>query len=47
VIAPLAVPPLRESGGTGLLFGVFAAVFVVAALGALALPELRGTTLDE
>jgi putative MFS transporter len=47
VIAPLTVPPLREAGGTGLLFGVFAAVFVVAALGALALPELRGTTLDE
>jgi MFS transporter, putative metabolite:H+ symporter len=47
VIAPLAVPPLREAGGTGLLFGVFAAVFVVAALGALALPELRGTTLEE
>jgi putative MFS transporter len=47
VIAPLAVPPLREAGGTALLFGVFAAVFVVAALGALALPELRGTTLEE
>jgi putative MFS transporter len=47
VVAPLSVPPLREAGGTGLLFGVFAALFVVAALGALVLPELRGTTLDE
>jgi len=47
VIAPPLVPPLRAAGGTALLFGVFAAVFVVAALGSLALPELRGTTLDD
>ena len=45
VLAPLAVPQLREAGGTGLLFTVFAAVFVVAALGALALPERTGETL--
>src|SRR5690606_2099080 len=45
VIAPLAVPQLRELGGTGLLFAVFAVVFVVAALGALALPERAGRTL--
>ncbi|MFC0644120.1 MFS transporter [Cellulomonas phragmiteti] len=45
VLAPLAVPQLRELGGTGLLFTVFAAVFVVAALGALALPERAGETL--
>ncbi|WP_307802762.1 MFS transporter [Cellulomonas dongxiuzhuiae] len=45
VLAPLAVPQLRELGGTGLLFTVFAAVFVVAALGALALPERTGESL--
>ena len=47
ILAPLAVPPLRELGGTSLLFVVFAAVFVVAALGALRLPERRGLILDE
>lgn len=46
IAAPLAVPPLRDLGGTGLLFGVFAAVFVVAAAGALALPERAGARLD-
>jgi len=45
VLAPLAVPQLREAGGTGLLFTVFAAVFVVAALGALALPDHTGEPL--
>jgi putative MFS transporter len=47
VIAPPLVPPLRAAGGTPLLFGVFAAVFVVAAIGSLALPELRGQRLDD
>jgi len=47
VLAPLSVPLLRGAGGTGLLFAVFAAVFVVAAVGALALPEQRGRTLEE
>jgi MFS family permease len=47
VLAPLAVPLLRETGGTGLLFAVFAAVFVVAALASLALPELRGKALAD
>ncbi|WP_372456761.1 MFS transporter [Cellulomonas xiejunii] len=45
ILAPLAVPQLREVGGTGLLFTVFAAVFVVAALGALALPDHTGESL--
>ncbi|MBF0688461.1 MAG: MFS transporter [Cellulomonas sp.] len=45
ILAPLAVPQLREVGGTGLLFTVFAAVFVVAALGALALPDRTGESL--
>jgi putative MFS transporter len=46
ILAPLLVPQLRAAGGTGLLFAVFAAVFVVAALGALALPERAGESLD-
>jgi len=47
VLAPLAVPFLRDAGGTTLLFGVFAAVFVVAAVGAFTLPERQGLPLDE
>jgi putative MFS transporter len=47
VLAPLAVPPLRELGGTSLLFAVFAVVFVVAAVGALGLPEKRGQILED
>ena len=46
VVAPLVVPPLRSLGGTPLLFTVFAAVFVVAAAGSLALPERAGRSLD-
>nr|WP_240189125.1 MFS transporter [Nakamurella flavida] len=47
VLAPLAVPLLREAGGTVALFSVFGAVFVVAAVGALFLPERRGQVLQE
>ena len=47
ILAPLAVPVVRDQGGTGLLFAVFAAVFVLAALAASALPELRGKALAE
>jgi putative MFS transporter len=47
VVAPLAVPLLRGAGGTGLLFAVFAAVFLLAAAVALTLPELRGRALAE
>ena len=47
VLAPLSVPLLRDVGGTGLLFAVFAAVFLLAALAATALPELRGQALAE
>jgi putative MFS transporter len=46
IAAPLSVPPLLDGGGTGLVFGVFAAFFVVAALGSWALPERRGESLD-
>ncbi len=47
VLAPLAVPPIREWGGTGLLFGIFGAVFLIAAAGALALPERRAQILQD
>ncbi|TFB76824.1 MFS transporter [Cryobacterium flavum] len=47
ILAPLAVPLLREAGGTGLLFAVFAGFFVVAALGTFGLPEKRGQALVE
>lgn len=47
VLAPLSVPLLRDLGGTGLLFAVFAAVFLLAALASTALPELRGQALAE
>ena len=46
IIAPLSVPPLLEVGGSGLVFGAFAAFFLVAAAAALGLPERRGQALD-
>jgi putative MFS transporter len=47
VVAPLSVPLLIGAGGTGLVFAVFAGVFLLAALAATALPELRGRALAE
>jgi putative MFS transporter len=47
IFAPLSVPPLLLLGGTPVLFLVFGAVFVVAAAGAFALPELKGKPLEE
>jgi MFS transporter, putative metabolite:H+ symporter len=47
IIAPLCVPPLMVMGGTGAVFGVFAAFFGVAIVGALLLPEWRGRLLAE
>ncbi|NEK87053.1 MFS transporter [Blastococcus saxobsidens] len=47
IIAPLCVPLLVDTGGTGLVFGVFAAFFLLAAVAALGLPELRGQALDQ
>jgi putative MFS transporter len=47
IAAPLCVPPLVELGGTGLVFGTFAAFFVLAALASWGLPERRGQALDE
>ncbi|RFU20287.1 MFS transporter [Geodermatophilus marinus] len=47
VAAPLCVPPLLAAGGNGLVFGVFAAAFVLAAAGGALLPERRGRALDD
>lgn len=47
VLAPLAVPPIRELGGTGLLFAIFGTVFLIAAAGALGLPERRAQVLQD
>jgi putative MFS transporter len=47
IIAPLCVPPLMVMGGTPAVFGVFAAFFGVAIIGALMLPEYRGRHLAE
>ena len=46
ILAPLSVPPLLALGGTGLVFGTFAAFFVLGALATRGLPERRGEALD-
>src|SRR4051794_569407 len=46
ILAPLSVPPLVALGGTAVAFAVFGAVFLIAAAGALVLPELKGRALD-
>src|SRR5215218_8270494 len=47
ILAPLSVPPLLGLGGSGLVFGTFAAFFVVGALATVGLPERRGEALEE
>ena len=47
IAAPLAVPPLLALGGSPVVFGTFAAFFLVGAAAAGVLPELRGRSLDE
>ncbi|MGY2130081.1 MFS transporter [Blastococcus sp. SYSU DS0617] len=47
IAAPLAVPYLVDGGGTGLVFGTFAAFFVLGALATWGLPERRGQALDD
>ncbi|WP_255378213.1 MFS transporter [Quadrisphaera sp. DSM 44207] len=47
IVAPLAVPSLLDRGGTGLVFGVFAAAFALAAAAAWLLPEQRGASLEQ
>ena len=46
ILAPLSVPLLAAVGGTGLVFGTFAAFFLLGALASWALPERRGEALD-
>ncbi|WP_144794209.1 MFS transporter [Corynebacterium singulare] len=47
ILAPLIVPPLIATAGTGWLFVLFAAAFAIAAIAALSLPELRGKALAQ
>ena len=47
IIAPLLVPLLRSTTGLTGLFVIFALAFAVAAVAALALPELRGQALED
>ena len=47
IIAPLAVPLLTGVGGNVLLFSVFAAFFLIAAVAALTLADKRGKSLEE
>jgi MFS transporter, putative metabolite:H+ symporter len=46
ILAPLAVPVLRASGDNVLVFAVFAAFFVLAAVATWGLPERRGESLE-
>lgn len=46
MIAPLVVPILLGVGGHPVVFGVFAASFFVAAVGAMVLPEQKGKELE-
>ena len=46
IAAPLCVPPLADAGGTGLVFGTFAAFFVLGGVATWWLPERRGQTLE-
>lgn len=45
ILAPLLVPVLLRAGGMPLVFGVFAAAFVLAALATALLPEKKGSSL--
>lgn len=47
IVAPLLVPVLLGVGGAPLLFIVFAAFFVIAAVAAWGLVDLRGQALDD
>ncbi|MFC4139405.1 MULTISPECIES: MFS transporter [unclassified Microbacterium] len=47
IFAPLLVPVMLEAGGAPLVFTVFSAFFVVAALGAWGLVDRRGERLDD
>ena len=45
--APLLVPLLNRAGGLPVLFTVFGAMFLMAMVASLFLPEYRGDPLEE
>jgi putative MFS transporter len=47
IAAPLTVPLLLAAGGSGLAFATFGVAFLLAMVGSLFLPELRGAALEE
>ncbi|MDR1427578.1 MAG: MFS transporter [Bifidobacteriaceae bacterium] len=47
IITTLTVPTLHAATGTAFVFGLFAAVFVLAAVASWGLPEMRGASLVE
>jgi putative MFS transporter len=47
ILAPLSVPPLLSLGGSALVFGTFAAFFLLGALATRGLPERRGRALED
>ncbi|MCW2700286.1 MAG: yceI [Blastococcus sp.] len=47
IAAPLCVPPLLDAGGSGLVFGAFAAFFLLGAVASWWLPERRGEALED
>ncbi|WP_324276536.1 MFS transporter [Blastococcus brunescens] len=47
IAAPLCVPPLLAIGGTGMVFGTFAAFFVLGGIATWWLPERRGQALED
>ena len=47
IVAPFAIPPLQSAGGSALVFAVFAAFFLMAAVATWGLPEQRGKFLED
>lgn len=47
ILAPLAVPILKDAGGIVLVFAVLGAAFAIGAAAAFALPDQRGRALEE
>ncbi len=46
ILAPLSVPLLRDTGGTGLTFAVFAGFFALGSAAVWGLPDRRGQALE-
>ncbi len=47
ILAPLAVPVLKQAGGLTLVFGVLGTAFAIGAAAAFLLPDQRGRALEE